>query len=44
MLATHPYNGEDVDELTFETGDLIDVIPFEDPEDQVGDDVNFDIT
>ncbi|ELU01752.1 hypothetical protein CAPTEDRAFT_222018 [Capitella teleta] len=34
VLATHPYNGEDVDELTFETGDLIDVIPFEDPEDQ----------
>lgn len=36
MIATHPYNGEDVDELTFESGDKINVIPFDDPEEQVG--------
>ena len=35
VLATHPYAGEDVDELSFEPGDVINVIPFEDPEDQV---------
>ena len=35
MLATHPYAGEDVDELSFEPGDVINVIPFDDPEDQV---------
>ncbi|KAK2180528.1 hypothetical protein NP493_439g01014 [Ridgeia piscesae] len=34
VLATHPYAGEDVDELSFEPGDVINVIPFEDPEDQ----------
>ncbi|KAK2143024.1 hypothetical protein LSH36_886g00058 [Paralvinella palmiformis] len=32
--ATHPYAGEDTDELTFETGDLINVIPYADPEEQ----------
>ena len=35
VMATHPYVGEDTDELTFETGDIVAVIPFEDPEDQV---------
>ena len=33
--GTHPYTGEDTDELSFEAGDVINVIPFEDPEDQV---------
>ncbi|KAK6182276.1 hypothetical protein SNE40_009995 [Patella caerulea] len=32
--ATHPYNGEDTDELTFDTGDLIWVVPYENPEEQ----------
>ena len=36
VQATHPYTGEDMDELTFEAGDIINVIPFDDPEDQVG--------
>ena len=35
VKATHAYAGEDVDELTFDTGDIIRVIPFEDPEDMV---------
>lgn len=35
MRAIFPYDGEDLDELSFEAGDLIDVIPFADPEDQV---------
>ncbi|XP_013385043.1 amphiphysin-like [Lingula anatina] len=34
VQATHIYTGEDVDELTFETGEIIDVVPFDDPEDQ----------
>ncbi|KAI0207710.1 Myc box-dependent-interacting protein 1 [Lamellibrachia satsuma] len=34
VQATHPYAGEDVDELSFEPGDIINVIPFDDPEDQ----------
>ena len=35
MKAVHPYIGEDEDELTLEIGDIIDVIPYEDPEEQV---------
>ncbi len=35
MEATHPYSGEDTDELTFEAGEIINVIQFPDPEDQV---------
>ena len=35
--GTHPYTGEDTDELSFEAGDVINVIAFEDPEDQVRD-------
>ncbi|CAH1775997.1 unnamed protein product [Owenia fusiformis] len=34
VRATHAYQGEDSDELSFEAGDLVNVIPFEDPEDQ----------
>ena len=35
-MATHPYQGEDEDELTFEKGAIIAVIPYDDPEDEVG--------
>ena len=35
MQATHKYVGEDVDELTFEPGEIITVVPFDDPEEQV---------
>ena len=35
VQATHPYAGEDTDELTFGGGDVINVVPFDDPEDQV---------
>ena len=35
VKATHAYAGEDVDELTFDAGEIIRVIPFEDPDDQV---------
>ncbi|GFR99287.1 Myc box-dependent-interacting protein 1 [Elysia marginata] len=34
VQATHRYNGEDVDELTFDPGEVIYVIPFENPEEQ----------
>lgn len=34
MQATHPYTNEDEDELSFETGEIIYVIPFDNPEDQ----------
>ena len=37
VQGTHPYAGEDTDELTFDAGDVINVLPFEDPEDQVRD-------
>lgn len=33
-IATHPYTGEDEDELSFEKGDLISVIPFEIAQDE----------
>lgn len=35
VQATHPYAGEDVDELTFESGEVISVLSFPSPEDQV---------
>jgi len=35
VQATHKYIGEDVDELTFEPGEIITVVPFDDPEEQV---------
>ncbi len=34
-IATHDYKGQDSDELTFNRGDTIEVIPFADPEDEV---------
>lgn len=33
--ATHAYYGEDEDELSFEAGDIIYVIPFENEDEQV---------
>lgn len=35
VKATYRYVREDTDELSFEAGDIIDVIEYEDPEDQV---------
>ena len=35
VVSTHPYEGEDDDELTFEKGVVILVVPYEDPEDEV---------
>ncbi len=35
VQGTHPYAGEDTDELTFDAGEVINVLPFEDPDDQV---------
>lgn len=35
VKATYKYLKEDVDELSFEVGDLICVIEYDDPEDQV---------
>ena len=34
-MATHNYQGQDEDELSFKKGQIILVIPYEDPEDQV---------
>ena len=34
-MATHPYDGEDEDELSFLKGDIIAVIPYVDPDDEV---------
>ena len=33
--ATHAYNGEDIDELSFDPGDIIYVVPFDNEEEQV---------
>ena len=35
VIATHPYKGEDDDELTFESGEVIYCVSYDDPEDQV---------
>lgn len=35
MEATHAYKGEDIDELSFVAGDIINVIPYENDEEQV---------
>ena len=35
VKATHEYQSRDSDELSFKKGDIIDVVPFEDPDDQV---------
>lgn len=36
MKALHDYACLDTDELSFKKGEIIQVLPFEDPEDQVG--------
>ena len=36
VRATYRYQKEDVDELSFEAGELISVVEYEDPEEQVG--------
>ena len=35
VKATYKYQAEDMDELQFEVGEIIDVIEYEDPEEQV---------
>lgn len=35
VQATYRYDKEDADELSFEIGEIIDVIEYDDPEDQV---------
>lgn len=35
VKATYKYNREDVDELSFEVGEIIRVIEYDDPEEQV---------
>ena len=35
VRSTHPYAGEDIDELSFDKGEIIDVIPFDDEDDEV---------
>ena len=37
VKATYKYQAEDMDELQFEVGEIIDVIEYEDPEEQVRD-------
>lgn len=34
VLATHLYNAEDEDELSFEAGEIINIIQSEEPDDQ----------
>ena len=35
MKATYKYQAEDMDELAFEVGELIQVVEYDDPEEQV---------
>ena len=35
VIASHPYEGEDEDELSFDKGTTVLVIPYDDPEDEV---------
>ena len=35
VIATHLYQGEDEDELSFEKGATIYVVPYDDPDDEV---------
>lgn len=34
VKATHPYEGDDTDELNFDIGEIVAVLPFPDEEDQ----------
>jgi len=36
VVATYKYDAEDTDELSFEKGEIISVVPYDDPETQVG--------
>ena len=36
MKAAYKYQAEDVDELNFEVGEIIQVVEYDDPEEQVG--------
>ena len=42
VRATHAYKAEDEDELSFDAGDLIFVVPYDDPDEQVSDCVQCD--
>lgn len=35
VKATYKYNREDVDELSFDVGEIIQVVEYDDPEEQV---------
>ena len=35
VKASYKYQAEDVDELNFEVGEIVHVVPYEDPEEQV---------
>lgn len=35
VVATYKYDAEDTDELSFEKGEIISVVPYDDPETQV---------
>lgn len=35
VVATYKYDAEDTDELSFEKGEIINVVPYDDPETQV---------
>jgi amphiphysin len=34
VIATYKYDAEDTDELSFEKGEIINVVPYDDPETQ----------
>ena len=39
VKASYKYQAEDVDELNFEVGEVIDVVEYDDPEEQVNKEV-----
>ena len=41
MRAAYRYIAEDDDELSFEKGEIINVVEFDDPEEQVNKQINF---
>lgn len=41
VVATYKYDAEDTDELSFEKGEVISVVPYDDPETQASDIVRF---
>ena len=43
VKATYKYNREDVDELSFDVGEIIQVIEYDDPEEQVIAIIHFEI-